>query len=721
MGVRSRTSRKVPLVLQMEATECGAACLAMVCAYWGKYVPLDEMRIKLGVSRDGASAGGIMRAAKGMGLSCRAYRNMGVEGLRAIQGPSILFWSGAHFVVLDGFEGDRALVNDPALGRRRVDADEFEACYSKVVMTFDPTDSFELAPKESKLVPLAAQRLGSMRKTVVLAALTSMLLACVPVVAAALFEQLLGFAAEAGGIARGGEAVLAFAAAIAVGFGIDMGRMALLDRMRTRMVLRSSHDFLKRLFQLPLSYFSQRYTGDLLARIAGNDRANEFLASAIPAAFLDGAVLISCLVALLVRDAGLAGLCVVALVLYALAFRALSRGSGDAELRLRQEQGRLLGLVYAGLKARRSLKAAGAEKAYEQRLLDVNAQMGVQRRKLDLERAATNALGAVAPACLCILVALAGGFSVAAGKLSVGALAAALMLSPIALGAFSGLLGFATTYRDALGDIERSDDVMRFPFEERARVQVGASASPMKLSGSVKFDHVTFAYGEQSSPAVRDVSFEASPGSLVALVGPSGCGKSTVARIACGLLEPVEGTVLFDGMPAACIPAEVLCASVSTVGQRISIFSGTVRDNVTLWSPAVLESDVVSALRDACLYDDMCSKPGGLDYRLAEGGSNLSGGQRQRLEIARALATNPSVLILDEATSALDEACERQVIDNILKRGCSCIVIAHRPIAMRASDQVLFMEEGAIVERGTHEQLLAQCGRYAQVTSSGRV
>lgn len=722
MAVLQRTTRrKVPLILQMEAAECGAACLAMVCAYWGKYVPLDQMRIQLGVSRDGASAGSIMRAAKRMGLECHAYRNMDAEKLRALEGPSILFWRGAHFVVLDGFEGDCALVNDPALGRRRVDADEFAECYSNVAMTFTPTESFELAPKERKLVPLVRRRMGSMWGVAALIMLSSVLLACVPAVLATLLELFFTSASDMEGVLHVERLAGAFVATMVVGFAVDVGRTALLGRLRNRLVLLSSHDFLKRLFQLPLVFFSQRFTGDVLARIVGNDRANVFLAEAIPGVFLDGVLLLTCAIALLMRSVWLFCLCVIVFALYALTAGVVLRRQSDEELRLQQEQGRLLGLVHAGLGARRSLKAAGAERAYEDRLVEVDARASELRRAFGRSKSAMAALDEIAPFALCALVAVTGTYAVLAGLLPVGAVAAAMLLSTVAFGALKGLLGFARSYSEALGDIERADDVMRFPVKEPRGAQNAALAATRKLAGQVRLDHVTFAYGEFAPPAVRDISFEVSPGSLIALVGPSGCGKSTVARIVSGQLDPQEGGVFFDGMPAESIPAEVLRASISTVNQRARIFSGTVRDNVTLWSPAILESDVMAALRDACLYDDICEKPGALDYLLAEGGANISGGQRQRLEIARALATNPSVLVLDEATSALDEATERQVIDNILRRGCSCIVIAHRPGAMRASDQVLFMEEGAVVERGSHEQLTAQSGRYAQVTNAGRM
>ena len=712
--------RKTPVVLQMEATECGAACLSMVCAYWGKYVSLDQMRIQLGVSRDGASAGSIMRAAKRMGLDCHAYRNMGVDRLRGLDSPAILFWRGAHFVVLDGFEGDFALVNDPALGRRRVDAAEFGESYSGMAMTFVPTEAFELAPKEGKLIPLAKRRLDGMWGIVALAVLLSVFMACVPVFMAALLKVLFD-SAWGGDASDATWAAAAFAAAVVVGFSLDRVRVRFLERLRNRLVLLSSHDFIRRLFQLPLAFFSQRFTGDLLARIAGNDRANDFLAKEVPRLFLDAALLVVCLVALIAYSPLLAAVCAVALGLFFLGSSALARRASDEALGLQQEQGRLLGLVYAGLGVRRSLKATGAEGSYEQQILEFDAQVGERQRAHWRASAIADALGVIAPFALCVLVAYLGAGQVLAGQLSTGSAAASLLLSWVALGAVGGLLDFTRSLGDALGDIERADDVMRFPVEERKRAQGDGRGAPMKLSGRVQLDHVTFSYSDHDAPAVRDISFHVDPGALIALVGPSGCGKSTVARIVCGLLEPDEGTVLFDGAPLEQVPTEVLHASVSTVGQRICVFSGSVRDNVTLWSPAVLEADVVAALRDACLYDDICAKPGGLDYQLVEGGVNLSGGQRQRLEIARALATSPSVLVLDEATSALDEATEREVIDNILRRGCSCIVISHRPGAMRASDQVLFMEEGSIVERGSHERLLAQSGRYAQVTNAGGV
>ena len=745
------------MVFQMEDAECGAACLAMICAFHGKYVSIEQMRIEVGASRDGASLKNIKLAAQNMGFEVHALRNLKVEQLRELDGPCMLFWNRKHYVVLDGFSGPIARINDPALGRLRVEMPEFERSYSKVALTFEPTASFRASSEPEAPARIARLTMRSLPRALALFVIASLLLVGVSVAAAVMIGCFVdGVVAAFGPGAVSGEgqpllliALLAFT--LIAGFALEEGCSSLFERLRTRLALFSSRDFLVKMLQLPIGFFGQRYAGDLISRIECNDAANSYLARRFASALSDGPMAVACLVAIALYSWQMALAAAVLIGAYAFAVCWAERESYDARLRLGQEVGQLQGLVFVGLRAIRSLKASGAEIEYARRLVSSSEELSAQERALARRQALASVVSQAALPLSFAMMAFVGGFALAQGAVSPGGFVAVLLLWGFAFGAAKTLLGSAGQASAYEANASRADDVMRFgsmsdlDVHGKTGVVVGAvpgggapacagaaadvhPASRLagaddevfrKLSGQVDVESVSFGYGKLGAPVVKDISFSLAPGSLVALTGPSGCGKSTIARIVCGLLEPDEGRVVFDGVSSADIPSMVRAASISVVGQRPTVFAGTVRDNLTLWNPALLESDIVAAARDACLHDDIMQKPGGYNFLLEKDGANLSGGQRQRLEIARALATNPTILILDEATSALDVLTERNVLDNIRRRGCSCIVVAHRPGALRDSDQVLFLRDGMVVESGSHERLLSAGGAYAELTCEG--
>ena len=309
---------------------------------------------------------------------------------------------------------------------------------------------------------------------------------------------------------------------------------------------------------------------------------------------------------------------------------------------------------------------------------------------------------------------MAGGVLVIRGQMTAGMLVAYNSL----LGSFTEpvnqLVGFIQKIQTLRADMSRVEDIMKYETDEKFS---GTETVPMtaKLSGEVELRNIAFGYSILEKPLVEGFCFQLNSGSSIAFVGASGCGKSTVSKIVSGLYIPWEGEVLMDGLSCRKIPKEIMASSVSTVSQSITLFSGTIRDNLTMWNRNVLEQDIITAAKDACIHDVITSKPGAYDFMLTEGGTNLSGGQRQRLEIARALVTNPSILIMDEATSALDPIVEKQIIDNIKRRGCTCIIVAHRLSAIRDCDEIIVMERGKIVQRGTHESLMAIEGHYQRL------
>ncbi len=704
---------KTPTIFQMEATECGAASLAMICAYWGKHVPLEQMRVETGVSRDGCNARNIMKAAKRFGMECRGFRKE-PDSLKSLDMPCLIHWNFNHFVVLEGFKGEYAYLNDPAIGRRKLTMQELDNGFTGVVLTFKPTDQFEKMKKENTLLPLVIKRLHGQKEALAQMICLGLLLILpgliLPVLSQLFLDEILG----TGNVPWFGQFLGFMAATILFQTVLSLYRSKLLLNMQNKLVLLSSREFLERLFRLPVNFFDQRSPGDLVGRIENNDHVNTFITGNLAEIVLDIFVAIFYLILLIAYNPVMTGIGMIGIVFNIILAKVTSEKIANMTQKLQQDKGKLAGAVCAGLSVTSTLKASGAESVYSARILGYEAKASTAEQQISRTQTIIGALPGVVGNLIDIVILIVGSMYVINGHMTLGMLSAFSAL----FGSFSSpveeLVAFVQQIQTLKVDMERVDDIMRHPVDEKFEEKKIKEMPQSKLSGLVELEDISFGYSRLAKPLVTDFSFSLIPGSSVAFVGSSGCGKSTVSKIVSGLYHPWSGTVKFDGVPMEEISSEVLHASVSTVSQNISLFSGTIRDNLTLWNPAILEKDMINAAKDACIHDVITQKPGAYDFKLAEGGENLSGGQRQRLEIARALATNPTILIMDEATSALDPITEKKIIDNIKRRGCTCIVVAHRLSAVRNSDEILVMSSGKIVERGSHEELAAMDGYYRQ-------
>ncbi len=701
---------KTPTIYQMEATECGAASLSMVFAYFGCNVPLEKMRIETGVSRDGCKAGNILRAAKRYGFECHGYRKE-PEDLKKLPMPCIIHWNFNHFVVLEGFKGKYIYLNDPASGKRKLTAEEFDDCFTGVVLTFKPTDKLQKQKKDNRIIPFVKERLGGQYSALVKLVFVGLLLVFPGLVLPVLTQVFMDEVLEGSNQNWFTGLILFMAGAVFLEASLRMYRGLLLQKLKVKMALTSSYKLLSRMFRLPINFFDQRYAGDLAARVDNNTNVSNFLAGELAETVLNVMVAAFYLILLLFYSPILT---IVSSSTIIFNFIIAKIGTGiTSKIVMKQEQdgGKLSGVVCAGLGITSTLKASGAENEYIGRILGYSAKAAVTEQQGSKMQQILNSFPTILNQISEVLLLMIGGSMVIRGEFTIGMLVAFSSLFGSFSSPVNSLIGFLDEIQTLKADMSRVQDINNYgldpKFEETDYVE-----KEDKLEGTIDLQNISFGYSTLAAPLVENFGFHLDSGCSVAFVGSSGCGKSTVSKIVSGLYQPWDGEVLFDGIPAGKLSPEIRNASISTVSQNITLFSGTIRENLTMWNDNVLEKDMINAAKDACIHDIIVQKPGAYDYKLTEGASNLSGGQRQRLEIARALATNPTVLIMDEATSALDPIVEKKIVDNIKRRGCTCVIVAHRLSAIRDCDEIIVMNHGKIIQRGSHEELAAVEGHY---------
>ena len=712
--------RPVPTLLQMEATECAAACLGMILAFHGRWVPLEELRIRCGVSRDGASAAGILRAAREYGLLARGFR-CAADSLFEIPFPMILFWSYNHFVVLEGIRRDRYYVNDPHDGPARITREEFEEQYSGVCLGFQRGSAFREGGRKPSLVRSLRGRFAESQRPFVFVSLATLGLLVPGIAIPAMLKVFVDDVLIGGNDRWTTELLIGLVLAAGIQGSLIRIQRVFLARLETRLSIATTVRFFWHVVTLPMAFFSQRYAGDLAQRVDSNDTVARLLSGELAVNLINlvamafyGAVMLAYDVPLTVVALGMVALNLVALGL-------ASRTREDANRRLLKEDGRVAGASVSGISMIETLKATGREGDFFARWSGIRTNALAAQQQLGF---ATTLVGAAPPLLQSLgLIAVlgVGGLRILDGALTIGGLVAFSALSQRFVGPVSGLVRFGANLQTVRGDIMRLDDVLRCPADPRVQSGMRDSAPGPSLAsarGAVELHRVTFGYRTREAPLINDFSLSIPPGRRVALVGGSGSGKSTIARLLCGLLTPWSGEVLVDGRPLTEISPAHFAETVSHVDQQFVLFKGTVRDNVTLWDSTIPERDVVEALRDAAIHDEIAARPAKYDSPVDEGGRNFSGGQRQRLEIARSLARNPAVLVLDEATAALDPLTEVQIDDRLRRRGCTCLIVAHRLSTIRDADEIVVLERGAIVQRGRHNELIAVSGPYRNLVAA---
>ena len=710
---------RVPVIMQMEALECGAASLAMVMAYYGKWIPLEQVRLDCGVSRDGSNAKNMLVAARSYGFEAQGFR-CETEALReGVPFPCIIHWNFNHFVVLNGFRGKYAWINDPARGEVKVPIEDFDQAFTGICLQITPGENFEPSGKKKSTLAFARSRLkgaGAAVAFVLLSTVIGYLFGIInPVFSRFFMDRLL--------TGENRELLYPFLVLMIV-MGAAQVIVSWIQavyslKINGKMAIVGSSEFMWKVLRMPMEFFSQRLAGDILQRQGTNASIAATLVNTLTPLLLNTIMMVFYLVVMLRNSVLLTVVGLVTIVLNLVVSRLISAKRVNITRVQMRDSGKLAAATVSGIQMVETIKASGAENGYFQKWAGYQASVNSQSVRFARLNQLLGVIPSVLSAIADALVLILGVMLVMQGKFTLGS----IMLFQGFLSSFMSpammIISAGQSLQEMRTEMERVDDVMQYPTDPNfSDVPLSEDADYSKLSGDIELKNVCFGYSRLGQPLIRDFSMHVRPGSRVAFVGPSGCGKSTLSKLISGLYQPWSGEILFDGKPIESIDRSVFTGSVAVVDQDIVLFEDTIAGNIKMWDESIEDFEMILAARDAQIYDDIMARDGGFYGTLTEGGKDLSGGQRQRLEIARVLAQDPSIIIMDEATSALDAKTEFELVKAVKDRGITCIVIAHRLSTIRDCDEIIVLNHGLVVERGTHDELMALGGAYTELITS---
>lgn len=710
---------KVPVVMQMEALECGAASLAMILAYYGKWIPLEQVRLDCGVSRDGSNAKNILRAARSYGLSAKGYRYEPEVLKKEGRFPCIIHWNFNHFVVLNGFRGNKAVLNDPAKGTYTVPMSNFDESFTGICLILEPNENFVPEGKPQSMLAYAKKRLVGAGAAIVFviltAVITSLLGIITPAFSRIFLDRLL--------TGENPDWLMPFTLALA-GISVVQLVVAWIQavyslRINGKLAMVGNTTFMWKVLRMPMEFFSQRMAGDIQSRQSSNAMiAGQLVNTFAPLAL--NAVMMSFYLIVMLRYSVILTLIGLASVLVNLILSSIISKKRINITRVQmRDAGKLAGTTVAGIEMIETIKASGAENGFFEKWAGYQASVNTHMVCFQRMNQILGLLPTLVSSLCDTAVLMTGVFLAMKGEFTVGMIMAFQGFLSSFISPATTLISAGQTLQEMRTDMERIEDVMKYPTDVTfENSDDSENIEYDKLSGNIEIKNVTFGYSRLAEPLIKDFSMSLKSGSRVAFVGPSGCGKSTVSKLISGLYKPWSGEILFDGKPMSKIDRSVFTGSLAVVDQDIILFEDTIANNIKMWDNSIEDFEMIMAARDAQLHEDIMQREGGYQYKLTEGGKDFSGGQRQRMEIARVLAQDPTIIILDEATSALDAKTEYDVVKSIKDRGITCIVVAHRLSTIRDCDEIIVMDQGNVVERGTHEELMKNGGAYTQLVSN---
>jgi ATP-binding cassette subfamily C protein len=704
---------RTPTVIQMESLECGAAALCSILGYFGRYVPLEQLRIDCGISRDGSLVSNMLMAARNYGLDTEE-RILKADGLPHLPVPFIIGWHLNHFVVVEGFSKKNVYINDPAIGPRTVSWKEIEVQFTGKTLLFKPNASFRKEGKPQPFMRMILKRFSGAELSLTYLFIAGLFL-LVPGIALPTFTRYFVDAILQTHLSSTAALfIFTMVCSMLIAGVLTALQGYALSRLNAKISIRLSSQFLWHILRLPVEFYVQRHGGEIAYRLTANDKAVTTLTVELARSFINLLLIVAYGTLLFFYDATVALIGVAAGLLNLIILMAINRIRTDANIRLQQDMGQRVGMSIGGLQNIETLKATSSESAFFSRWAGYFAKTvsaAQEIGKLDIYLAVippfTQFLAATAVLTL-------GGMRVIEGKMTLGMLLGLQTLMQTFLLPISQFVYLSQRVQNVKGSLYRLDDVLSNPIDPQLVSSQATSEEP-KLSGELKVEKMTFGYNFLAPPLIENFDLHITPGQSIALVGPSGCGKSTIGRLITGLYKPWSGEIFYDGKLYDRINRQILNRSVASVEQRIYLFGGTVRENLTLWDTTIPEEDVVQGAIDAEVHADILRREAGYESEVLEGGRNFSAGQLQCLEIARVLALNPTFLVLDEATSFLDSDTETKIIKKIRQRGCSCLVISHRLSTIRDCDEIIILEKGKVVHRGTHDTLKKESELYQEL------
>ena len=710
---------KVPVVMQMEALECGAACLTMVLQYYSKWIPLEQVRSDCGVSRDGSNARNILKAARNYGLIAQGYK-MEPEALRENGTfPCIIHWEFNHFVVVNGIKNDKVYLNDPARGNYVLPMKEFDEGFTGVCIMLEPGENFQPSGQQKSLFKFAKRRLVGCSAALAFVFLITLIISFLniidPVFSRIFMDKLL----LEKNVHWQSFFFLAFGIVIIIQIIVSLIQAIYAVKLNGKMAIVGSTSYMWKVLNLPMVFFSQRLAGDIKQRQESNAMISETFVNTFAPLVINFAMLIFYLV-VMVRYSVLLSMVGIASVIINLYLAKVISGKRVNITRvLLRDEGKLYGTLVSGIEMIETIKASGAENGFFEKWAGYQASVNTQDVKFQEVDHYLGLLPELVNEITANAILLLGVGLCMTGRFSVGMIIAFQGFFASFMGPVTTLIEAGQQFQEMRTDMERVDDVMEYPEDPTIVAMNQAKCDEYnKLKGNIELKNITFGYSRLDEPIIKDFSLTIKPGQKIALVGASGCGKSTISKLVSGLYQPWSGEILFDGKPIEKIDRNVFSSSIAVVDQDIILFEDTIANNIRMWDTSIENFEVILAARDAMLHNDIMERDGGYDYKLIEGGRNLSGGQRQRLELARVLAQDPTIIVMDEATSALDAKTEYDVVNAIKDRGITCIVVAHRLSTIRDCDEIIVIKDGVIVERGTHDELFAKEGYYRDLVTS---